>query len=64
MTFTGPEQAIAYFQNLQKEIVETDKKLKELISTYKTEQKQYFGISDGEQFNILQLAEMFLRLKQ
>ena len=54
-------EAIAHFTGMQKEIVETEQKLKDLMGKYKQETKAYFGVSDGDPMNLIQLASLITK---
>lgn len=44
------------------DIVKKRKEFHDLLDQYKKETKDYFGFSDGEQTNILQLADFVMKI--
>lgn len=62
MKFENVSEAISYFGKSQAEIVMVEQKLKDLMTKYKEETKDYFGVADGEPINLVQLASIFSRV--
>jgi hypothetical protein len=61
--FKNLDEAVKHFTKMQAQVVKADTKLKALIAQYKQDQKDYFGLSDGESYNILQVIEIVRKLK-
>lgn len=60
---TELEKKIAYFKTSQEQILEQSRKLQKMTEEYKAELKATFGITDGEQMNVLQLVESFVKIQ-
>ena len=63
MQFKSHQDAITYFQNAQAEIAAIERKLKEIVVSYKQETRDYFGVSDGDPMNLIQLASLVQKLQ-
>lgn len=62
MKFSSNAEMIGYFVKSMTEIQEAQKKVNAMVDKYKAETKAVFGISDGEQLNLIQIAAMVTKI--
>lgn len=61
MKFETVEEALAHFETCQKSVMEAQSNLNRLLADYKAQTKEYFGVEDGAQINIVQLTRLIER---
>jgi hypothetical protein len=62
MQFRSAEEAMLHFKEMQRQITELNSKRNDLIEQYKKQTKEYFGVSDGEALNLVQMAEVIMKV--
>lgn len=58
------EMTVSRLRGMQAEMLEMNQELQNKAAVYRAELKKHFGITDGEQMNVLDMIEAMRRIKE